>query len=50
MFNIDKIYQKYATILSNSTGYYCLKVLYKIINYIDDNLPVIKKRVLTKEK
>lgn len=46
LFVPDKIYEENAINISEYTGFFCLKNLYLVINYINDNFPVIKKREL----
>ncbi len=49
-FGKDRIYEKNAFYIVNSSGYFCLEFLYIVINYIDDNFPIIIKRELKEEE
>lgn len=46
IFGTDERYLANARELEKASGYYCMKYLYIVINYIDDNFPVISLREL----
>lgn len=50
LFSVDDKYKKLALKLAETTEYFSLEYLYIIINYIDDNLPIIIKREFTQEE
>lgn len=50
LFSVDDKYKKLAVKLAEATEYFSLEYLYIIINYIDDNFPIIIKREFSQEE
>ncbi len=50
LFRVDDKYKKLAVKLAEATEYFSLEYLYIIINYIDDNFPIIIKREFSQEE
>lgn len=50
IFDCDEKYLANASELEKTSGYNCMNFLYIVINYIDDNFPVISSRELNFEE
>lgn len=50
VFPFDEKYFDIAEIISEQSGFCSLKYFYIVINYIDDNLPIVLKEALSEEE
>ena len=50
LFKPDRIYKNNAKMLSDKTGFFSMAIIYIVINYIDDNIPVTINRAFSQEE